>query len=675
MEFHASAIGAHCGVEKTMHAIIRRYYWPGMKADITKWISQCDDCQKKRATIKEKTQYKPIEVSQPFELVGMDLVGKLKCSNNGNIYICVMVDYFTKWLEVYPLKSKKAEEVTACIMDFFYKYGAPKRILTDRGKEFVNKINQDLCSELGIARSLCAPYHPQTNGLVEKLNGTIQGALKKMVQDHPSDWEDYIKPTVFGLRTKKQITTKYSPYFLMYGREARYPSEIPDKWQITDENVNTLIRNEEVCSRMTNLKEVHGKVEVNIAQGQQRVRKRKLSKGEDDSFVVGDKVLRKNIRQEQRKGGKLEADLLGPFIIINIDGKSADLETPRGNTMEKINIDHLKKYVEPQPRIPAKWIPTTSTPPLAQQPSPSMCPGVPQSPTFSLSPQSDPLSSTLKSFNTIGFNPSIPVTPEELIADIWSGGRQGVLWSKVGPYKIFAADLQNLAPGREVESEVVNAFIHATIVRSQEESGKQLYLVDSFQMTAMWKGSFRGLNKLDPMAYDVLIGPVCDNRHWTLVVIYPKEKRSIYIDPFGETPAHITKCKDMTRAFMRHKCLHISRWTCGQISHSCQQDSTSCGAFVCKFAELIITGGKLDFHTDEAAIIQLRREIACRLVTDSENLSDLCRTCGNECQSPGRNKDEHDDWIQCSICSLWFHWICVGRPSLEHDFSCPACTL
>ncbi|KAA8578232.1 hypothetical protein FQN60_010716 [Etheostoma spectabile] len=61
-------------------------------------------------------------------------------------------------------------------MDFFYKYGAPKRILTDQGKEFVNKINLDMCAKLGIARSLCAPYHPQTNGLVERLNGTIQGA-------------------------------------------------------------------------------------------------------------------------------------------------------------------------------------------------------------------------------------------------------------------------------------------------------------------------------------------------------------------------------------------------------------------------------------------------------------------------------------------------------------------
>ena len=57
-----------------------------------------------------------LKVSEPFELVGMDLVGKLKCSNTGHQYMCVMVDYFTKWIEVCPLKTKKAEEVTECIM-------------------------------------------------------------------------------------------------------------------------------------------------------------------------------------------------------------------------------------------------------------------------------------------------------------------------------------------------------------------------------------------------------------------------------------------------------------------------------------------------------------------------------------------------------------------------------
>ena len=68
------------------------------------------------------------------------MVGKLTQTNSGNQYICVMVDYFTKWAEAYPLKTKMAVEVTACILDFFYKFGAPKRLLSDQGREFCNKV-------------------------------------------------------------------------------------------------------------------------------------------------------------------------------------------------------------------------------------------------------------------------------------------------------------------------------------------------------------------------------------------------------------------------------------------------------------------------------------------------------------------------------------------------------
>ncbi|KAK5920783.1 hypothetical protein CgunFtcFv8_024552 [Champsocephalus gunnari] len=189
-EFHCSNIGGHCGVEKTHCAIIARYYWPGMEGDIRKWIAQCPQCQAKRANIKEKLEYSPIEVTELLELVGMDLV--------------------------------------------------------DQGSEFCNKVNSGLCETLAIKRSLCPVYHPQTNGLVEKLNGTIQRSLNKMVAGHPKHWDQVLQSTMFGLRTKNQLTTQYSPYYLMFGREARYPSEVPKEYLVKEEKVSRLVATEEI---------------------------------------------------------------------------------------------------------------------------------------------------------------------------------------------------------------------------------------------------------------------------------------------------------------------------------------------------------------------------------------------------------------------------------------------
>lgn len=77
----------------------------------------------------------------------MDLIGKLPLTVKGNQYICVLIDYFTKWVEAYPLPSKAAGDVTMCIVNFFYRFGAPKRILTDQGREFVNQVGYMLFFE------------------------------------------------------------------------------------------------------------------------------------------------------------------------------------------------------------------------------------------------------------------------------------------------------------------------------------------------------------------------------------------------------------------------------------------------------------------------------------------------------------------------------------------------
>ncbi len=81
------------------------------------------------------------QVTHPFELLGMDLIGKLKTSESGYQYICVMVDYLTKWPQAYPLHTKTAAEVTECIIKFFHQFEAPKRILTDQGREFVTEVS------------------------------------------------------------------------------------------------------------------------------------------------------------------------------------------------------------------------------------------------------------------------------------------------------------------------------------------------------------------------------------------------------------------------------------------------------------------------------------------------------------------------------------------------------
>ncbi|XP_069496935.1 uncharacterized protein [Ambystoma mexicanum] len=106
---------------------------------------------------------------------------------------------------------------------------------------------------------------------------------------------------------------------------------------------------------------------------------------------------------------------------------------------------------------------------------------------------------------------------------------------------------------------------------------------DAVSQRYYWPNMYADVrNWVDPSKYHLLLGAVNEHHHWTLVAIYPCEKRAIYLNPLGEVESQIKKCKEATRAFLRKKDVPISRWACSTVIHPKQQDSISCGVFVCK---------------------------------------------------------------------------------------------
>ena len=109
---------------------------------------------------------------------------------------------------------------------FCLRWGAPARLLSDQGREFVAKVNDAMCKQLGIKRSVTSAYHPQTNGLDERTNQTLKVRLSKLVNEKQDDWCEFLEDVAYSIRTQKQSTTKYTPFFLMFGRNPRSPAEV-----------------------------------------------------------------------------------------------------------------------------------------------------------------------------------------------------------------------------------------------------------------------------------------------------------------------------------------------------------------------------------------------------------------------------------------------------------------
>src|SRR5213078_3270220 len=221
---HNHETGGHFEVDTTYNKIADRYYWKGMYDDIRGYVKSCDTCQR-RGQKGGKSYLNPIEVGEPFERIGIDFVGPLERTKKGNRYILVVTDYLTKWPEAKAMKEATAKNVIEFIyQEIICRHGCPRVILSDRGTHFRNELVDGLCEKFEIKHKLSSPYHPQTNGLVERFNRTLCESLAK-VSEKENEWDKHIESVLFAYRTTKHNTTKKTPFFMVYGREAILPIE------------------------------------------------------------------------------------------------------------------------------------------------------------------------------------------------------------------------------------------------------------------------------------------------------------------------------------------------------------------------------------------------------------------------------------------------------------------
>ncbi|CAG8748649.1 13784_t:CDS:1 [Cetraspora pellucida] len=224
---HSSPLSGHFGIKKTVAKAMKHYYWPTMGKYIKNYIETCDVCQISVGKPGRFQMTKPIKATSPFVHIGIDFVGPLKITSQGNHWIIVATDYFTKWPEAKAVPAATAKKTSEFLYEnIICQHGVPTIIQSDRGSSFLNHTISLLKEEIGFHHHLSAPYHPQTNRLVERFNRTLCKMIKKFVLENYGEWDQIISSVIMAYRTYKHEATKYTPFYLLYGREAQMPIDI-----------------------------------------------------------------------------------------------------------------------------------------------------------------------------------------------------------------------------------------------------------------------------------------------------------------------------------------------------------------------------------------------------------------------------------------------------------------
>ena len=224
---HHTTYGGHFGITHTHSKLQLHYFWPGMSDFVRDRISACHKCVARKSPVNRHHPMGHVPVSGKFERVAMDLLDVSVISTKGYKYILVVCDYFTKYTEAYPLKDKTARSVVDALMDVWLpRYGFPLFLHSDQGKEFDNVMIHKLSELLGTVKTKTTPYHPRSDGLVERFNRTLLAMLAMFVSQEHDNWDDLLPFMMLAYNTTVHTSTGYTPYRLVFGDECNLPGNL-----------------------------------------------------------------------------------------------------------------------------------------------------------------------------------------------------------------------------------------------------------------------------------------------------------------------------------------------------------------------------------------------------------------------------------------------------------------
>jgi hypothetical protein len=312
LEEHAKG---HFGREAIYHALFQRnYWWPKMRDQIQSEVLRCNPCMRH---VVRKSGFKPAEYitsNGPWSHIQLDCCLSFPEAFDGNKVLLVIIDHFTSFVLVFPLKDKSAKSVAEKLWWVCSIFGLPSVIQSDNGKEFCNTVVKELVSLMQVDFRFIAPYNPRCDGAVERAVGVVSMMLKKMLHGADIFWPLYCPIVQAFINSKVHTITKSTPFSLMFGRSFQFPN-LPNSPIVANDESPSLDNQMQWLEFQSRINSVVYPEVSSTVQFNKSKMTRSIDKGHKlvtpDQFIEGSVVMLK----DQRKINKRDPAYVGPYII------------------------------------------------------------------------------------------------------------------------------------------------------------------------------------------------------------------------------------------------------------------------------------------------------------------------------------------------------------------------
>ncbi|CAA7019104.1 unnamed protein product [Microthlaspi erraticum] len=253
---------------------------------------------------------------EAFDVWGVDFMGHFP-SSYGNLYILVVVDYVSKWVEALASPTNDAKVVLNMFKSvIFPRFGVPRVVISDGGSHFINRTFDNLLKRHGVKHKMASPYHPQTSGQVELSNREIKNILRKTACTTGKDWSAKLDDVLWAYRTAYKTPLGTTPFNLVYGKACHLPVELENKaaWAVKQMNYDVKSAAERRNMQLVELDEIK-----HLAYDCSKIYKERTKAYHDKNilkrnFSQGDQVLLFNSMLKLFPE-KLKSRWSGPFVI------------------------------------------------------------------------------------------------------------------------------------------------------------------------------------------------------------------------------------------------------------------------------------------------------------------------------------------------------------------------
>ncbi|CAH2087422.1 unnamed protein product [Euphydryas editha] len=297
----------HIGIEKTIDLILKHFWFPGMRHFVKKYVSHCVVCvahkRVPRAPLQPITSWR--KPSDPFKTVHADILGVLP-ESNGHKYVFILVDAFTKYCLLYPMRRQDSTELKRVMTNAISLFGTPQLLVCDRGRMFESSDFQNFMSDLGIDIHLITPNMHNSNGQVERYCRTVLNMIRVEVNHKSEMWSNVLWKLQLVLNVTKQKTTQCSALNLLIGSEATTPV------------INSLIRDIAVAGTNTNReswRELRRQRADRLLEDNRNKQDEYVNKNRSAprKFAVNDTVY---VIKYTQSTGKLDSGMRGPYTVV-----------------------------------------------------------------------------------------------------------------------------------------------------------------------------------------------------------------------------------------------------------------------------------------------------------------------------------------------------------------------